>query len=201
MEQQDYSEETTNKQMAPWLQTSEGKDHWPLDPTWEKMSVEEIARVLSRISRYGGHYKAEVDFYSVAQHSAFVLLILEKMSVHAVPITKATKLAALFHDAHEAYTGFGDVISGFKRFAPKVKELEKLQDIEVAKLIRIDVKEFSHSSVRWADLCALATEARDLMTPPPKPWIELPKPSDIRITGVGPRRAEAIFLESYERIR
>lgn len=196
----DYSEESLREMMAPWLQTCFGKDHWPLDPTMSKMSIPEIAKALSRISRFGGHYKASVPFYSVAQHSVLTLAILEDVKDAVDEITKNTKLACLFHDAHEAYSGFGDVVAPLKRFAPKIKELEKLQDIEIAKLLSIDVSEFSHVEVRTADMRALATEARDLMEAPPRPWIKLPVPWEREIRPLGPTASENLFLEAYYRL-
>lgn len=200
MTTENYTEEALKEQMAPWLQTSIGLDHWPLAPESKKMSIFEIARVLSRISRFGGHYKASVPFYSVAQHSVLTFAILEDMPAPVEEITKATKLACLFHDAHEAYTGFGDVVAPLKCFAPKIKELEKLQDIEIAKLLSIDVREFYKASIRWSDMRALATEARDIMEAPPRPWIELPKPWEKEIRPLCPASAENLFLETSDRL-
>lgn len=60
------------------------------DPTLEMVCIEDIAHALSNQCRFGGHLP---EFYSVAQHS---VVMCEKVN------TKH-KLAALLHDASEAY--------------------------------------------------------------------------------------------------
>lgn len=69
----------------------------------EDICIEDIAHALSHLCRYTGHITM---FFSVAQHS---LLVEEK-----IPGNAETKLAALLHDAAEAY--IGDVSSPLKRW-------------------------------------------------------------------------------------
>ena len=54
-----------------WFQSLKGRRIYPLDPHPEDVDVEEIAHVLSRICRYGGHVPGKFP-YSVAQHSIYV---------------------------------------------------------------------------------------------------------------------------------
>jgi hypothetical protein len=61
----------------------------------EPICVEDIAHALALTCRFGGHCR---EPYSVAQHSCLVADAFEGASVNV-------KLAALLHDAHEAYTG------------------------------------------------------------------------------------------------
>lgn len=64
----------------------------PLKPDPDSIEILDIAHSLSMICRYTGHIR---DFYSVAQHS----LIVKSL------VPSKYKLAALLHDAEEAYIG------------------------------------------------------------------------------------------------
>ncbi len=59
-------------------------------PQSEQINIEDIAHALSNICRFGGHTR---HFYSVAEHSVRCSLI----------VAKKHRLAALLHDASEAY--------------------------------------------------------------------------------------------------
>lgn len=73
-----------------WVKTFTGRAFWPLDPRPDEVHIADIAHSLSQQSRWGGHGRR---FYSVAEHS--VLL--------ARAVAKEHRLAALMHDAAEAY--------------------------------------------------------------------------------------------------
>jgi len=75
-----------------------------LDP--ETICIEDIAHALSHVNRFAGHLPKP---YSVAQHSYYASL----------KASKENKLAALLHDASEAY--LGDMPSPFKRMLPDYK--------------------------------------------------------------------------------
>jgi len=60
------------------------------EPDPEKINIIDIAHALSMQCRFGGHLP---NFYSVAQHSIVVASI----------VSKEHKIAALLHDASEAY--------------------------------------------------------------------------------------------------
>ena len=62
----------------------------PLNPQLEDIHIEDIAHGLSMQCRFGGHTKV---FYSVAQHCVEV----------AMQLPDELRLAALLHDASEAY--------------------------------------------------------------------------------------------------
>lgn len=192
------SEKPADPSRGPWITTTRGKSHYPRCPNLDVMSVKEIGLVLSRIPRFGGHFRESVRFYSVAQHSVLVYKILCEMSGHSVPVTKDTKLAALFHDAHEAYSGYGDVISPMK--TTDIRLTEEVQDVWIAKLIGINPEEFSHPSVRWADMRALSTEGRDIMERGFEANVELPKPREQIIYPQGMLNAEVDFEVTYREI-
>ena len=82
---------------GPFIQTLSGRRVNPLDAAPEDIDPADIARALSNLCRFGGHSKA---FYSVAQHSAIVCDLLEERGA-----TPDELMAALLHDAAEAYLG------------------------------------------------------------------------------------------------
>lgn len=76
------------------------------EPTTEMLNVEDIAHALSNQCRFSGHLP---NFYSVAQHSVLCSELVEDEH----------KLAALLHDASEAYmvdvpTPIKAKLSGYK---------------------------------------------------------------------------------------
>lgn len=78
-----------------------------LDP--DSICIEDIAHGLANTARFAGQLP---KFYSVAQHSFHV----------AQSASKENQLAALLHDASEAY--LGDMPSPFKKMMPDYKALE-----------------------------------------------------------------------------
>lgn len=117
------------------------------DPTPDMISLVDIAHALSHVCRFGGHTR---EFYSVAQHSCLVSYLAPA----------EWRLAALMHDATEAY--LGDVIRPLKNilngkqygpenaahsytegseasFQPAIyKEIEKVFERVIAKKFGID---------------------------------------------------------------
>jgi len=154
----------TTARRGDWIQTAvTKKQFWPLDPRPEDVHIEDIAHALTNICRFGGHTK---DYYSVGQHSVLC-------SEHAPP---DLALAALLHDAAEAYCG--DIPRPWKKFlwvAPtdRIESLTRFKQMESSLLdvifLALDVGPLP-GAPRWAtvaeiDLRMLATEARDLMSP------------------------------------
>lgn len=79
------------------------------DPKPEMICIEDIAHSLSQQCRFGGHLPG---FYSVAQHSILTVNLVEVKY----------KLAALLHDASEAY--LLDIPKPIKGRLKNYKELE-----------------------------------------------------------------------------
>lgn len=73
------------------IRTYVGKMIDPYNPDPEMITLVDIAHSLSNICRWNGH---SMRFYSVAQHSLFVSGMMDRPE---------DKLAALLHDASEAY--------------------------------------------------------------------------------------------------
>ena len=86
-----------------------------LDIENNKVTIEEIAGVLSKLPRWLGHTD---KFYSVAQHCCW-----------CYDNTEGNKLEALMHDASEAY--LGDCPTPLKQLLPKYRKLE----LEISKLL------------------------------------------------------------------
>jgi len=144
-----------------------------------------IAKALSKICRFGGHTKY---FYSVAQHSVAVSLI--------VPPEDA--MWGLLHDAHEAFVG--DIPSPLKQLLPDFVALEKRIESEVLAYFGLTGKK--PASVKNADLVMLATEQRDLMPPHDDQWadIALIKPLKYRIGPLEHEQAFDLFIRRFHEI-
>jgi len=148
--------------MTAWIQTYTSVA-WDLEaPRAEDVRAVDIAHSLARLARFTGHTRT-TGIYSVAQHSLAVM-----RRVIALGGPPPVVLGGLLHDAHEAY--LGDVSSPLGSLLPGIRELKVRHDIAIAEWAGISVDELWHPLVRQADAEALATEARDLLGPLPRPW-------------------------------
>lgn len=175
-------------QRGPSIQVASGQRFYVLDPRPEEVCISDIASALSKICRYTGHVRT---FYSVAQHSV--------MCSHLVEPDDA--LAALLHDAAEAY--IGDISRPLKhalhQLAPGILQgiEERIQD---AVAERFGTGPLHSRSIKDADNLALATECRDLMATPTKRWPGLPAPLRQTINPTTPAVAEHLFLRRFKEL-
>lgn len=184
-----------------WMQTYSGKQFWPLDPSADEVCIEDIAHSLALQCRFAGHCRS---FYSVAQHSALVsheaeAIVRERQEILKKPDAEVLRMVALMgllHDASEAY--LVDVprpvkphLNGYRAFEDGVMfaVCERFGMAYENNLLWHDVKE--------ADNVLLATEARDLMKPPPVPWAPMPPPRAEFIDPWAPEKARSIFLQRF----
>lgn len=137
---------------ANWIQTFTGKQFWPTNPRAEDVDIEDIAHALALKCRYTGHTEV---FYSVAQHCVLASRVCDDPRW------------ALMHDATEAY--LPDVARPVKRELNGFREIEDRLMAVIASVVGLPMP--MPECVHQVDLVMLATERRDLMATPPRPWI------------------------------
>lgn len=157
------------------IQTYTGIEFYALDPRVEEIEPADIVHALSCICRFGGHARR---FYSVAEHS---VLVASKVSPEA-------RLAALLHDAAEAY--LGDVPRPIKKSISQIAEWENAILRCVWARFGISPTDEILAEVRRADDMALATESEQIMTRPIMPF---PGWDDVKIRCLSPEVAEREF--------
>lgn len=134
---------------SSWITTYSGLPFWPLEPRVEDVRILDIAHALSLVCRWSGHV---TKFYSVAQHS---ILVSEN-------VPEKLKLAALLHDASEAY--ISDLSRPIKR-APGLGEVYMKVEKEIQDSInaKFGIETIHLPEIKRADNLLLLTEQRDLM--------------------------------------
>lgn len=172
-----------------WMITITGREHHLT--SWQKLAntptIEEVAHSLALINRFTGHTHRP---YSVAEHS---LLVLHIARIEGA--SPAAQMAALLHDAHEAFVG--DVSSPVKWTVGEPWDaFEHGQATALQSAFQVRSTMVAHrASVRRWDLTALATERRDLTAYNPAtcaPWAILDTPGQV----VHPMEGEAFDLNS-----
>jgi hypothetical protein len=162
------------------------------EPKAGDVHVEDVARALSHVCRFGGHTSV---FYSVAEHA----LLCRRLVIEAG--YDELGFPALHHDSHEAYIGDIPTPLGVE-LGERVRELKERVDCAVAEALLLDPSVFHHPVVRWADGKALRIEAAvlkrsggvggawslgDNPPPPPSGWTP----------GMTPAEAESAFLAAH----
>lgn len=179
---------TGNDGKGFYIRTYTGvKFHWDTIET-NDYRVDDIAHALSLNCRWTGHVR---KFYSVAQHCCLA-------SYEAPP---GQELAALFHDASEAYVH--DTPSPLKWYLADhdftaFSDLEKRVDKAIYEAFRLPWPR--DPAIKKIDLRLLATESRDLM-PPGEERTHMIEPFPWHIEPWGPDKAERKFLERYHQLR
>lgn len=165
----------------PFIETFTGKRFYFLDPTEESICIEDIAHALSNKCRFAGHCR---DFYSVAEHSLIVSLL----------VPEDLALPALLHDAAEAY--LEDIPSPIKPFFKEYKEMEnKILDVIVSKWgfnLSPNCEE-----IKIADKVQLRSEARHLLPSMGEGYPEIEGRIGKKPKCLYPHLAEEAFLERF----
>jgi hypothetical protein len=177
--------------MTPHVLTRSGMLVPLNQPTKDHIRLGDIAHALARIPRFNGH---TVEPWSVADHSRLVARLLPD---DAPP---TLRLAALLHDAHEAYLGdiTSPVAEALRRGADAgpLEGLKVLFDTAIAAALAFSPELFHDPRIRHADRLALAIERHALMPAHPTPWPGLLDPPDPLPLLLHPlNRAEA-FLDA-----
>lgn len=124
------------------------------DPLSGELWADDIAWPLARICRFGGRLPkyGPMAFYSVADHSVLVALILREFGEPA-----SVQYAGLMHDAHEAL--MGDIVTPVKRWLA-IEEKEAALAQAVCERFGVCVDQAAWSAVKVADLAALYIECK-----------------------------------------
>lgn len=172
-----------------WILTRSGVKFDLLAPTAAMINPVDIAHSLSMQCRFNGHTE---HFYSVAQHSCIV----------ADLVPEEHQLAALLHDAPEAYVG--DLVRPLKVEMREYSIAMGIEPIYQAVEHRIWLAICEHFQinpelppcVHDADMIALATERRDLMPDHSAPWACLAgtQPRAERIEPLPPSAASIMYF-------
>lgn len=153
-------------------------------PTVDMIHIEDIARSLSHICRFGGHVNR---FYSVAEHSLLVTALAPK----------ELKPYALLHDAAEAY--LGDVIKPLKNLIGSPYDmLEGLFTQRIAEVYGLDPEGFV--LVKPFDLQALEVEHELLQRNNDLPMQELKRCGYIQRYFMTPEAAEVRMRIAFDHL-
>lgn len=163
-----------------------GKTWQHFQPRTEDVDIRDIAHSLAMQCRWTGHTR---EFYSIASHSLHVCDIVTLLGhpEHA--------LAALLHDAAEAY--YGDVSTPLKKWLPDYNRALDIGEAVVA--LAMNLPADMPSVVHRADAMALGDEYRDLMTPIPN-WTP-PEASGLPVFSEPPGAAKERFLAKYDELK
>ena len=176
---------------GPFIQTLSGRRVNPLHAAPEDIDPVDIANALANLCRFGGHSRG---FYSVAQHSVIVCDLLEEQGATADEL-----MAALLHDAAEAY--LGDLPHPIKHRS----ELGAVFRVAEKQLEAVINERFSlpdaAARVKPLDRALLATERRIFSTVSWE-WPELDgvAPLDLEIEPWLPDRAREEFTRRYDQL-
>lgn len=116
----------------------------PLKPNPAKIHIADIAHALSMKCRFTGHCRR---FISVAEHS----LVVSKL------VPQDSALAALLHDATEAY--LPDIASPVKQQATYSRHKVKEKLLEATIFFKFNIFEIDTIAIKLADNVAVGVEA------------------------------------------
>jgi len=184
------TEPTSDWGRGAWMQTFTGRQFFPLDPRAEDVDPTDIAHALSLICRYGGH---TARFYSVAEHCVLM----------SYAVSPENALAALLHDATEAYVG--DMVRPLKHQIPAYQEIEaRVWDVIT---LHFGLRAADAESVRLpaevkaADNRILLDERAVLLSAAPGAWgVDGLQPLGVRIRGWSPEVAEVAYADRLDEL-
>jgi len=168
-----------------WIQTVSGKAFDFQNPTPDMVDINDIAMGLSKQCRFNGQTNR---FYSVAEHCVLV----SRLSIFKTPYEQ---LAALLHDAAEAY--IGDVADPVKQNLPWFKETEKKILAVVWKSLGFEpLSDELKDKIRSGDFQIFLNEKNQLMAEKDAQDWELPDAEyeEVKIEGLDHCQAHLRFM-------
>jgi hypothetical protein len=174
---------------GPTILLASGRYFDLLDPAGSQFDLTDIATALGKLCRFTGHCKG---FYSVAEHS-----------VHCARLAPPElKVAALLHDAAEAFVG--DVSRPLKALLPEYKVIEKRIEKAIAHRFNdyLGGVELDDPRIKRIDASMLRVERMQLMPETDSTWVYGADvdPVEVRLLLFGPSTATGEFLDEAERI-
>ncbi len=163
-----------------WMQTYTGRRFWPLSPVPEDIDPLDIAHGLAFICRYGGHV---TRFYSVAEHCVLM----------SEAVSPENALAALLHDAAEAY--IGDMVRPLKKFMPEFQAVDHKLECVVRERFGLPDWPDWPAEVKEADNRIVRSEKEALLANPERWFVDDLEYLPVRIQGWQPAQAEAMYLD------
>ena len=148
----------------PFIYTATGQKFFPFDPKPIMIDLEDMAYGLANKARFSGQTR---EFYSVAAHSVRVADLVKSWTVRPVVV-----LAALLHDAHEAY--LADIPTPLKPFM-RLEDDRTWRDVErgiqgaIHAKVGIGIEEISAKEaalIKKADRILLQIEVEELFDKP-----------------------------------
>lgn len=174
-----------------------------LQPRVKDVKIENIMAGLARTCRWGGQIREDIDFLSVAEHSA-VMCIWAIRSGEARTYEEAACIA--LHDAAEGILG-GDMISPLKALNPEYKRIETLtqETINAAFGIPVVFSDAMRPTFKRLDTRIQLDERETVMFDPARTrgkervFKENPGISmlGVRLPCLSPRAAFGMFAETF----
>jgi hypothetical protein len=155
----------------PYAVRAHAETVFMLRPEATEIRITTVAHHLSQLNRFTG---GAVYPYSVAEHSLHVMHIAQRVC----PSDPGVALAALLHDAHEAYVG--DVSRPVQRAMTRLdggrafRELDAAWSARVRAVFGVPWDARIQEIVKHADHVALMTE-RHALVPPSLAWPDMPE--------------------------
>lgn len=175
-----------------WMQTFTGRAFYPLAPRIEDITAVDIAHSLAMQCRYNGHVQR---FYSVAEHCVLLhdwFLANPPEFADELPQGVATlALAALLHDAPEAY--IGDMVRPLKRSMPDFCAVDDALTALIYEAFDLPFSKIP-AAVKDADTRILLDERVALLGESPHSWNLDTQPLGVEIKAWSPDIAKWEYL-------
>lgn len=167
------------------------------------VNILDVASGLSRVCRYGGQIKHDIQSYPVSEHSVLMLEWLEGQGgIECVE----DALRVLLHDGSEAF--LGDMTSPLKALMPEFRKIEDRCQMAIDQSFGIHFSTLPYRTIKTVDL-RIRMDERDALISEPAlseakraTWEHTPEMEGlgVPIRGLLPSAARDEFLSTFLRI-